>query len=61
MKLYFFQIVKARISGGFHFLSDPQELLVIDFQDPAQVKDALKHTKLFSRQFKVPFVSGELG
>ena len=44
---------KARVPGGFRYLSEPQELLVIDFQDPAQVKDALKNTKFLSRQFKV--------
>ena len=34
-------------------MSDPQELLVIHFQDPEEVKDALKNTKIFSRKFKV--------
>ena len=54
-----FLTFKARVPGGFRYLSEPQELLVIDFQDPAQVKDAIKDTKFLSRQFKVNNSTGD--
>ena len=39
--------------GSFHFLSPPQELFCLDFEDRVKVELALRREQTFSRQFKV--------